>query len=285
MAAAYLATVSPSLSNTTQSYSKRPPLALTERRLAANRRNAARSTGPRTAQGKARAARNAIKHGFFADAARWTTQQHRDFEQTFFGLCDDFRPLNEREQICVAIIADSFVRIAAMLRYENLAALKHHQQCERELEARIAAADTAEAARLRAHRENLRRAGLWGPTIPGPREIKAIIRYEGRLRRRIHDAGAELENLQRAKSQKQTHFIQRNRGIFDFASTMAGAAARPEAIHASPSMERRAQHRTSGAKPRGSDEKNAKTNPLSSMFTGNRHERRKAKALARRKRT
>ena len=36
------------------------------RKAAANRRNAQKSTGPRTAAGKRRVARNAIKHGFFS---------------------------------------------------------------------------------------------------------------------------------------------------------------------------------------------------------------------------
>src|SRR4051794_28839381 len=35
----------------------------TERQIAANRRNAQKSTGPRTAAGKRRAARNAYRHG------------------------------------------------------------------------------------------------------------------------------------------------------------------------------------------------------------------------------
>jgi hypothetical protein len=262
--------------------------------LAANRRNAARSCGPRTTKGKARVARNAIKHGFFADAARWTEQQHRDFAATFDGLREDFLPQSEREEICVAIIADSYVRMAAMLRYENIAAVKYHQQCERDLNAQIATADATEAARLSAHREKLRRAGLWRPTIPGPREAKAIIRYEGRLHRAISAATAELDASKASnratrtgKLQKQSHFIERNRGIFDSvpigsrASARAGATRMPPAA---PNEKREPRHPTSSKGWHGADQENAKTNPLSSMFGCNRHERRRAMAMARRRR-
>ncbi|MEA2709630.1 MAG: hypothetical protein QOF78_2231, partial [Phycisphaerales bacterium] len=41
----------------------RPPVSQRKRR--ANRRNAQKSTGPRTAEGKRRAARNSISHGIF----------------------------------------------------------------------------------------------------------------------------------------------------------------------------------------------------------------------------
>jgi hypothetical protein len=40
-----------------------------ERQIAANRKNAARSTGPTTAAGKARASRNAWRHGLSRPAA------------------------------------------------------------------------------------------------------------------------------------------------------------------------------------------------------------------------
>ena len=73
--------------------------------------------------------------------------------------------------------------------------LKHHQQCERELNERIAAASPPEAARLAAAREELREAGLWRPTIPGPRDAMAILRYEGRLQRMIGQAVSTLDAM------------------------------------------------------------------------------------------
>ena len=41
-----------------------------ERQIAANRRNAAKSTGPRSAAGKQRAGGNAVRHGLFSLATR-----------------------------------------------------------------------------------------------------------------------------------------------------------------------------------------------------------------------
>jgi hypothetical protein len=107
---------------------RRRPLVLTQRRLEANRRNARYSTGPRTAQGKARVARNAIKHGFFTAQQRWTPAQHRDFETLLEGLRDDLRPQDTLEDGCVRIMAESYVRMAAALRYESIAALNHHKK-------------------------------------------------------------------------------------------------------------------------------------------------------------
>jgi hypothetical protein len=51
---------------TRKTSSAAPPRPLSPERLAANRANAARSTGPRTSEGKTRSAQNARKHGFTA---------------------------------------------------------------------------------------------------------------------------------------------------------------------------------------------------------------------------
>src|SRR5438105_661806 len=99
---------------------RRRRLMLTPRRMEANRRNASRSTGPRSPAGKARVARNAIKHGFFAAQERWTSQQHRDFEELRANFRDEFQPHGALEESCVATMAASYVRMAALWRYENI---------------------------------------------------------------------------------------------------------------------------------------------------------------------
>jgi hypothetical protein len=294
-----------SLSFSTAPFGRRPPrrrrFVLTQRRVEANRHNAARSTGPRTSTGKARVARNAIKHGFFVAPHRWTPEQQRDFESTYADLREDFRPSGVGEESCVWAIAHSYVRMASVLRYENVAALEYHQQCDRELNARIAAAESDEAARLREHREKLRRAGLWRPTIPAPREANALIRYMGRLERTIRSATTELEGLKAfrsggrfcaAKARKQTHCSatpnngpEALRGTpeqrFVVAHSTRAENQKTNPLRASVSNGPEALRRTSRATD--DDIKIAKTKPLSAMFIGNRHARRRAAALAKRR--
>jgi hypothetical protein len=270
----------------------RRPIALSPRRIEANRRNASRSTGPRTPKGKARVARNAIKHGFFASTERWTLRQHRDFEELMAGLREDFQPRDTHEDGCVATIAASYVRMAALWRYENIAARKHHEECTRDLDTQIAMAESAEAEALRAHREELRRAGLWGPTIPAPREAAAICRYQGKLDRTIRAAMSDLPGLKasraparHSKAQKQTHLIQETIRISGYSHDAKGglSASIAAARHRSSSGVMRASPHAPPALPEKT--KNAKTNPLNATstgtLTGNRHQRRKAKALAR----
>ena len=250
-------------------------------------------------------------------------QQQRDFEETLAGLRDDFKPATALEESCVRTIAESYVKLAAVWRYENIAALKCHQERERETNRRIAAANPAQAAHLRAEREHLRRAGLWRPTIPGPREANAILRYQGSLNRTIHRAIFELQERKsprigwtssRSIVQKQTHFSAPPRSgpeALRRASNGRMASAKtqkqthysespdssleaPEELRTLLALLQKVQKQThleasqiDQEEPRiapSSSNENVKANPLSSMFTGNRHQRRRAKALAARRR-
>jgi hypothetical protein len=71
-----------------------------ERKIIANRENAQRSTGPRTAAGKARVAFNALRHGLTAKCALVRDESAEEFESFRLGLlCDlDLSSNGEIEQ-------------------------------------------------------------------------------------------------------------------------------------------------------------------------------------------
>lgn len=172
--------------------SKRP---LSQRRIEANRRNAMRSTGPRTPEGKARVARNGIKHGIFAAQSHWQDTDRGRFRELRQSLAAEFKPANAREQRCAVTIAAGFVRMDIIERYENDEAQRAHAEETREIEERIAGAGPDEAKRLIGYRETLIRAGLWGPTIPDERAARAILRYEATIMRAVWRAIDELHRL------------------------------------------------------------------------------------------
>src|SRR3954466_9597299 len=91
----------------------RPPVSAA--RLAANRANAAKSTGPRTPEGKARASMNAVTHGLTADEIVLPGED----EEEWAALCEQFdadlraRGATERELVTrVCILSWRLRRIA-----------------------------------------------------------------------------------------------------------------------------------------------------------------------------
>src|ERR1700730_6612056 len=73
---------------------KRP---VSERRIQANRQNALRSTGPKTARGKRNVSRNAIKHGILAREVVITAgdgeETLKEFHDLAEKLCELYEPV------------------------------------------------------------------------------------------------------------------------------------------------------------------------------------------------
>ncbi|HMO65109.1 MAG TPA: hypothetical protein PKE47_07795 [Verrucomicrobiota bacterium] len=89
---------------------------VTPKQLAANRRNAARATGPRTPAGKAASSRNALRHGLLSPQVlvrkhAWC-ESPREFNRFRQGLWDDLQPRGTME----ALLADRIVMAAWSLR-------------------------------------------------------------------------------------------------------------------------------------------------------------------------
>jgi len=87
----------------------------TRAQLAANRRNAKKSTGPKTKHGKAAAGRNAFKHGLLARdvvCAEESSQEYREFVE---AVSADLAPVGEVEEQLVDRIATCTWRLQRMV--------------------------------------------------------------------------------------------------------------------------------------------------------------------------
>jgi len=101
--------------------SRKPPAS--ERKIQANRRNALRSTGPKTERGKSTVARNAIKHGILAREVVITAGDGEESREEFHELVKQihqyYDPVGVVEELLVQTIANGWWRKARVLRSEN----------------------------------------------------------------------------------------------------------------------------------------------------------------------
>jgi hypothetical protein len=73
--------------------------------IAANRRNALKSTGPKTARGKAIVSLNPVKHGFRSDAILLPGESPREFRRLLDSFRADYQPRHPAEEACVLQVA------------------------------------------------------------------------------------------------------------------------------------------------------------------------------------
>ncbi len=92
---------------------------VSQAKLEANRRNAQKSTGPKTAEGKARSRWNAMKHGILSSKLLvFDDEQREAFDQLLESLWRDLRPATTCEQILVEKIAMSYWRLHMAYGFE-----------------------------------------------------------------------------------------------------------------------------------------------------------------------
>ena len=125
---------------------------MTEKQLAANRRNALKSTGPRTARGKARSSRNSVKHGVLTTTpilpgieSREAWAEHRD------GILQSLAPVGYLEKLLTVQLASISWRLDRVVRYEAEVAAAAVARSEPDLDERAdigsgKPADPAEAS-------------------------------------------------------------------------------------------------------------------------------------------
>jgi hypothetical protein len=95
---------------------------VSERKLNANRENAKKSTGPKTAVGKALSRMNAVKHGLFVRQDTCFSVQGEDpeeYQELLIALANQYQPVGRAEEIEVERIAICWWRLKRAWRYEN----------------------------------------------------------------------------------------------------------------------------------------------------------------------
>jgi hypothetical protein len=90
-----------------------------DKQAAANRRNAASSTGPRTEQGKGASRLNALTHGLTAKAPLLPTEEQDEYTCFRNGIFDDLAPVGALEEQLAEEIVDLSWRLRRASKLEH----------------------------------------------------------------------------------------------------------------------------------------------------------------------
>src|SRR5215211_1436233 len=115
---------------------------ISEERLAANRANAQKSTGPKTREGRAASRMNALKHGLLSQEVLVSGPHRPESEAELFALHDRFRnelqPMGPMELMLVDQIVTTHWRLRRVLAAESaemaLSMRRGRSQCARPTE-------------------------------------------------------------------------------------------------------------------------------------------------------
>ncbi len=153
-----------------------PPIS--PKQLQANRRNARRSTGPKTPEGKQRVRFNAIKHGLLARSVivpmHGASEIPRQLEDLLAQLSQDLCPVGILEEMLVEKIAVSYWRLRRALRVEAGYISENTQS-------------------WRSGPDEIHPGTL---SLPSAHECHNITRYESAIERQLYQAMRELERRQ-----------------------------------------------------------------------------------------
>jgi len=160
----------------------------TQQQIDANRRNAQKSTGPTTPEGRAAVRHNALKHGLTAEILIPSMEDQPEFDRLCDAFETEYKPVGPTEESLLENLAAAKWRLSRAHKFETGFFLKrsldleHESQDYRELPA------------------NGRLALIVDLDSAGPDTLAKISRYEARLERSFYKA---LTELRRTISQRK----------------------------------------------------------------------------------
>ncbi len=176
------------------------------RKVESNRRNAQKSTGPKTATGKKRVSRNAVRHGFFS---KFLLIQHRDGKESqdeYAGFYADarkhYKPLGWLEEIWLEKIVVGSWRLRRLIRCESgqiaRALVGHSYELQQSKADDLADPDSVSSRdpEMDALTDHL--------LLPEKEELDKLLRYEAMISRQLNHAITELERMQARRKGEAT---------------------------------------------------------------------------------
>jgi hypothetical protein len=127
----------------------------TEKQIAANRRNAQKSTGPKTPEGKANIRFNNLRHGLRSRTLILPNENPEEFAELYAGLEADWQPTTTSARLLVEQMAVSHWQILRAHRAQNAILIHDPNGLERlaDLDRLYRQQARFEHAFLRAHQE------------------------------------------------------------------------------------------------------------------------------------
>lgn len=199
-------------------------MATTPARIEANRQNALKSTGPRTAAGKLASSGNALRHGLLSKAALVCGEDPAEFECFQEAMQAEFQPVGPMEQVLVGRIVATAWRLGRVAHIEaglldwrtyilvaqqardaamGLSAMtdpdtpQSEKQCRLKDRAYLRLEEPALDADEQLASDIVTFARAF---IDGSAEMGTLTRYETALERGLHRALHELQRLQAARA-------------------------------------------------------------------------------------
>jgi hypothetical protein len=158
---------------------------ISAKKVRSNRQNAARSTGPKTREGKEKSSRNAVKHGVFCSPTVLKGEDQAAFGRLREGLIAEHRPRTPTELFLVDRMALAMWRIDRVNQAEQASHENHHdymRSCVDFDESRLPS-PAGMMARMLNHE-------------PGRSSVlEKLQQYEQRLERTVHRCLNDLRKL------------------------------------------------------------------------------------------
>ena len=170
----------------------------TDQHTKSNRRNAQRSTGPRTPEGKAVSSRNALTHGLAANRTVLPGENPREFQTLLSNLVKEFRPATELQRSLVRQLADAEWRLRRIPDFETGLLARRLGRAHRWVEKHPEAGPTG---------ENELEIWLRGEVLiddaSGADPLSKLSRYESRLTRTYFKVLEHLRALQTPRASQR----------------------------------------------------------------------------------